>query len=89
MQTSVPPPPPPGVVAPASVIACGLPIALSEIKIWPDSAPVAVGVKVTVIVQVAPADKGVPQVLVCAKSPDMVTETMVIVPLPLLVSITV
>jgi hypothetical protein len=35
-------------------------------------APVAVGVKVTLIEQLAPAAKLVPQVLVCEKSPTLV-----------------
>jgi hypothetical protein len=45
---------------------CGLPLVLSVMVIAPVRVPVAVGVKVTLMVQFAPAATEVPQVLVCA-----------------------
>ena len=55
--------------------------------------PVAVGLKVTLMVQFAPAARPVPQVLVCAKSPLFVPlsaiELMESAKLPLFVSVTV
>jgi hypothetical protein len=47
----------------------GLFAALSLIVIDPDRAPGAVGVKVTVTVQLLPAASELPQVFVCEKSP--------------------
>jgi hypothetical protein len=54
----------------------------------PVRVPVAVGVKVTLMVQEAPAATELPQVLVSAKSP--LAEMLVILnaPLPVLVSVT-
>ena len=54
---------------PVSKSRCGLPNASSVIVTAPVRVPVAVGVKVTLIVQDEPADTPPPQVLVCAKSP--------------------
>jgi hypothetical protein len=50
---------------PVSGTVCGLPGALSVTESVPLSAPEIVGVKVTVMVQLAPAFRLVPQVLVC------------------------
>jgi len=47
---------------------CGLPVALSVMLTEAVRAPVAEGVKVTFIVQLAPAASELPQVVVCAKS---------------------
>src|SRR5256712_666884 len=57
------------VPVPVRLTMCGLPAALSVMVIAPVRVPVAVGVKVTLMVQLAPAATEVPQVLVCAKSP--------------------
>jgi hypothetical protein len=54
---------------PVKATVCGLPLALSFTVSVPVLAPVAVGVKVTSIVQLAPAATLAPHVLVCAKSP--------------------
>ena len=83
------------VVAPVPVrlIVCGLPAALSVIAREAVREPVAEGVKVTLIVQLAPAATLVPQVFVCAKSPLLVPVTAMLVMLsaavPLFVSVTV
>jgi len=55
---------------PDSPTECGLPGALSAIVTAPVRFPAALGVKVTLIVQFAPAATLDPQVLLCAKSPD-------------------
>jgi hypothetical protein len=52
------------VPVPERATVCGLPAALSVIVTIADRAPVAVGVKVTAIVQVAPAATLVPQAFV-------------------------
>ena len=60
---------------PLSATVCGLPLALSVILTLALRVPVAVGVKVTLIVQVAPAAMVlglIGQVLVWAKSPAFV-----------------
>src|SRR5208282_288314 len=54
---------------PDSVTECGLPAALSETVRLPLRVPSAVGVKTTVIVQAAPADRVLEQLLVWLKSP--------------------
>jgi hypothetical protein len=69
-------------------ITCGLPVALSTMTTDPRSAPVAVGVKVTLIVQVAEAATEV-QLLVCAKLPLAVMPITVSVAPPLLVRVMV
>ena len=51
---------------PVRLTVCGLPVALSVMVIVPGWLPVAVGVKVTVMVQLALAASEAPQVLVCA-----------------------
>ena len=54
---------------PVRLTCCGLPPALSVIFRVAERLPLAVGVKVTVNVQLAPAATEVPQLLVCVKSP--------------------
>src|ERR1700682_5807814 len=87
-----------GVVVPVSDTVCGLPVALSMMVKVPMRVPAAVGVNVTLIVQLAPATSGVAggvigladaPVLVCAKSPDAAMEMIVRGPVPVLVSVTV
>jgi hypothetical protein len=56
---------------PLKLIVCGELATLSVIVSVPVRGPTAVGVKVTEIVQFAPAATVVPQVLVWAKSPDV------------------
>ena len=51
---------------PVRLTVCGLPAALSVIVTLAVLVPVAVGVNVTLIVQLAPAGTELPQVLVCA-----------------------
>src|SRR5258706_15082825 len=57
---------PTAVPVPVRLAVCGLPAALSVTVIVPVRVPAAVGVKVTLMVQFAPAATEVPQVLVCA-----------------------
>jgi len=70
----------------------GLPLALSETLMLAVRAPVAVGLKVTLIVQLALALRLVPQVFVPAKSPLLLPEALmpvrVSVALPVLVKVT-
>src|SRR5581483_5132910 len=54
------------VPVPVNVIDCGLPLALSVMLILPVRVPVAVGEKVTLMLQLAPAANEAPQVWVCA-----------------------
>lgn len=54
---------------PERLTACGLPAALSVMESVPLRVPEAVGVKVTLMVQWAPAATDDPQLFVCAKSP--------------------
>lgn len=72
-------------------IDCGLFVALSEIVTVPVRVPVAVGVKLTLMVQFAPAATVLPQVPVPpkAKSPLIVRLLMVSEALPVLVRVTV
>src|SRR5258705_11485587 len=58
------------VPVPVRLTICGLPVASSVIVMVPVRVPVAVGVNVTLIVQLAPAATEVPQVLVCAYCAD-------------------
>ncbi len=51
---------------PVRLTLCGLPAALSVIDTVPVRVPVAVGVNVTLIVQLAAAATDAPQVFVCA-----------------------
>jgi hypothetical protein len=59
----------------------------------PDLAPVTVGVNVTLIAQLAPAARLVPQLFVCEKSPPLVPVIVMLARVntvvPLLVSVTV
>jgi hypothetical protein len=57
---------------PVRLRVCGLPAALSVRVTAALRVPVAAGVKVTLIVQLAPAAIELPQLLVCAKSPGLV-----------------
>jgi len=72
---------------PERVMACGLAGALSEIVMAPARAPVAVGVKMTEMVQVAFLAKLVPQVSVSAKSPLALMLVNASVALPTLVTV--
>jgi hypothetical protein len=74
---------------PLRLTVCGLPLALSVMLSVPVREPVAVGVKVTLIVQVALAATLVPQLLVWAKSPLAAMLEMLNAPVPLLVSVSV
>lgn len=86
----------PGAVpVPLRATVCGLPLALSVTEILAVRAPVAVGLKVTLIVQFAPPARVaglMGQVLVWAKSPGLVPLSemllMVSAAFPLLVSVT-
>ncbi len=64
---------------PERLAVCGLFEALSVTVRVAVSAPVVVGVKVTLIVQFAPAATLVPQLLVWAKSPGLVPVTAMLV----------
>jgi hypothetical protein len=81
------------VPVPVRVALCGLPAALSETERVPDREPIAPGRNVTLMVQLAPAAKVVPQVVVSAKSeafvPAIETLLMVMVPVPVFFSVTV
>jgi hypothetical protein len=74
---------------PPKLTICGLLTALSVIVNEPVLAPAAVGVKLTVMAQLAPAAKLVPQVLICAKSPLVAMLVMVKAPVPVLFIVTV
>jgi hypothetical protein len=74
---------------PVSVIVCGLPDALSVTVTVPVRVPVVVGVKVTLMVQFAPAAKLAPQALVWLKSPVDAMLLTLSVALPVLVRVTV
>src|SRR5437660_1834353 len=81
---------------PLSVMICGLPPALSVTDSVPVRAPEAVGVKVTLMVQFAPAAKvaglvgqALAPVLVAAKSPEAANELIVKAAAPVFVSVTV
>jgi hypothetical protein len=65
------------VPVPVSETVCGLPEALSVTVTEPDRVPMVAGVKVTLIVQVAPTASVVPQLFVSAKSPVIVIPEMV------------
>src|SRR5437773_1296040 len=60
---------------PVRLTCCGLPPALSVILKLAERLPLAVGVNVTVNVQLAPTATDVPQLSVCPKSPGLVPET--------------
>lgn len=74
---------------PVRAAVCGLSAILSEMLRLPVRVPPAVGLNVTKIVQLAPAFKVVPQVLVWEKSPPAEILEMVSDALPVLVSETV
>jgi hypothetical protein len=71
---------------------CGLPDALSEIFNVDDRLPVLVGVKITLIVQLALAAMDAGQVLLCEKSPELPVEILMLVTdsvaFPVFVSVT-
>jgi hypothetical protein len=80
---------------PLSATLCGLPAALSLMLMALLRLPLADGVKVTLIVQLAPAANVLGlmgQVLVCAKSPVLVPVSVILVivraAVPLFVSVT-
>jgi hypothetical protein len=73
---------------PDIVIVWGLFVALSVIVMVPNRFPDAVGVNVTLIVQVAPAATLVGQLLTWPKSPLEVTLEITSAALPVLVSVT-
>lgn len=83
---------PPEVPVPVRVTVCGLPVALSETETAPVRAPAAVGLKVTLMVQLAPFACDVPQLFVCEKSaalaPVIVIPEIESVPLPVLNRVT-
>ena len=66
---------------------CGLPDALSFTETAPDRIPVAVGVKVTLIEQFAPAASVAPHVFVSAKSPLLVMLEIAMASLPVFESV--
>ena len=74
---------------PVREMMCGLPVALSVMVMAPVLVPVAVGVKVTEMVQLAPAAMKTPQLVVCAKSPLGTMLVMSSDALPVFVSVTV
>lgn len=61
------------------VTVCGDPLALSTIEMFADLAPEAVGVNVAVIVHVADTAKVEVQVVLRAKSPELVPVTVILV----------
>lgn len=79
---------PPAVPVPLEVTDCGLPEALSDTETAAVLVPEAVGLKVTLMVQLAPFATVVPQLFVCEKSPGLVPVTLMLeivrVPLPVL-----
>lgn len=72
---------------PVSANVCGLPEALSVTDNVPVRAPTALGVNVTLMVQLVPAARLMPQVSVSAKSPVAVMLVMLADPLPVLVAV--
>lgn len=74
---------------PVNDAVCGLPLAaLSAIVSAPVRVPVVVGVKATFSVQLAPAARDVPQLLLCEKSPVIEMLEMLKAAVPLLLSFT-
>ena len=69
------------VPVPERLMVCGLPVALSATLTIAERMPDAVGLKVMLIVQVDPALKLDPQVLVCTKSLRFTPETAILVTL--------
>src|SRR2546425_758446 len=79
---------PEGVPVPIKLITCGLPPALSVMMIAPARVPMALGAKLTLIVQLAPFGTLPPQLSVRVKSPLGSILVMVSAALPVLVSVT-
>ena len=77
-----------GSPVPRRANVCGLLAALSLIVRLLLAAPLAVGVKVTVIVHLAPAATLLPQVFVCEKAPPAAMALKVKAAVPLLVRVT-
>jgi hypothetical protein len=77
------------VAVPLKATDCGEPLALSVIVSVPVRLPAVVGVKVTEMVQFAPAATELPQVCVSAKSPDAAIEVIESAAVPGLVRIVV
>ena len=77
------------VPVPVRETICGLPGASSVMVIAPVLVPRAVGAKVTLIVQLAPAATEPAQVFVWAKSPLLVIPVMLSRAAPVLVNVTV
>jgi hypothetical protein len=76
------------VPVPVSGMLCGLPEALSVTVIKPGRDPVAVGVKVTLIEQLVPAARVVPQLFVWTNSPPLLAmPAMAIASLPVFESV--
>ena len=63
------------VPVPERLTVCGLPLTLSEILSAAAEAPLAEGLKVTLIAQLAPAATELPQLLVCVKLLALEPET--------------
>ena len=74
---------------PVRLTVCGLPVALSLTVIVPGWLPVTVGVKVTLMEQLAPTATEAPQVLVWAYGALATMLVMVSAAVPELVSVTV
>jgi len=74
---------------PVRLRVCGLAPALSVMLIMPVRVPVAVGLNVTLIVQLAPAASDPPQLLLSAKSPLAVIPVIVNAAFPVLLSVAV
>jgi hypothetical protein len=72
---------------PIRLTVCGLPAASTIVRI-PVRDPIAVGEKLTLIMQLAPAANVGPHVLVCRKSPLVEMELMPREPVPVLVNVT-
>jgi hypothetical protein len=70
---------------PLSVTVCGLPAALSVTLRAAVRVPLAVGLNVTLMLQLAPVANELPQVWVCAKSPALVP----VIAIPLIVKLVV
>ena len=77
---------------PDKLTVCGLPAALSLTLTAAVRAPFAVGLNLTLMVQLAPAFSELPQVLVCKKSPELVPVIPIEMPVmevvPTLVNVT-
>src|SRR6202007_1156019 len=78
----------PAAPVPVRLADCGLPEALSATLRVPVRVPEAVGVKVTLMVQFAPAARELPQLSVSEKSPLAEILVIVKVAVPVLVSVT-